>query len=277
MSHFTVIVFGDDVEGQLTPYDEEIEAAPYFKKDEDWILKWGREKLPDIENPTLEQIAKAVSSKDEKYEVRDGKIGHITTYNLLSKWDWYCVGGRWTGYFPLKKGRTGEVGSPGLMTSPAEPGYADIARLKDIDVARARREAASEARKGFTMWQRIFEEHGKPESFESISGSGITIEKARELFWKQPAVKAVSEARLSFGCPVEQFGFDRKAYVDKARDSALVPFAYVVNGEWFERGKMGWFACVSDEKSMELWQKQFQKVLDNTDPETFLTLVVCHI
>ena len=29
MSHFTVLVIGDDVEGQLAPYDEEIQVDPY--------------------------------------------------------------------------------------------------------------------------------------------------------------------------------------------------------------------------------------------------------
>lgn len=241
MSHFAVVVFGDNIEDQLAPYDENIEAEPYFSEDDgQWILDWGRKKLPDVENPTLEQIAKAVSSEDEQYEVRNGKIGHISTYNPDSKWDWYCVGGRWTGYFPMKPGSKGDVGEPGLMTKPAKAGFADIARLRDIDFDRARLDAAREAHAEFSMWQRIYERNGKPESWSSIRDSGIDIEKARAIYHAQPAIAEAKQARLTFmDCPVELFGFDHVSYVADKMDSVLVPFAFVLGGKWYERGKMG--------------------------------------
>jgi len=280
MSHFTVIVFGEDVESQLAPYDEEIQVAPYFSEDDEWILKWGRKEAAKkgIENPTLEQMAEAISGEDEKYEVRDGKIGHMSTYNSNSKWDWYCVGGRWTGYFPLKPGCEGEVGDPGLMTGPAKAGYADIARLKDIDIERARNEAAKEADAAFSMWKQIYERHGKPESWASIRDSGIDINKARELYHAQPAIQKARNARLILlDCPVELFGFDHAAYVAKAVDHALVPFAFVLDGEWHECGKMGWWASVSGEMDKVKWEAFFHKTLRELDPNTLLTLVDCHI
>jgi hypothetical protein len=281
MSHFTVIVFGEDVDGQLAPYSEHIQVEPYFRADEgDWILDWGRKEAAKkgIENPTLEQMAEAISSEDEKYEVRDGKIGHMSTYNPKSQWDWYLTGGRWTGYFPMKLGRRCEVGEPGVMTDPARPGYADIARLKDIDIERARNEAAREASAAFDIWKHIYETHGKPESWTSIRDSGIDIDKARELYHAQPAIKAAREARLTFmDCPVERFGFDQVAHVADAMDHALVPFAFVLKGEWFERGKMGLWACVSNEKDKAEWEAFFHKTLRELDPDTLVTLVDCHI
>lgn len=281
MSHFAVIVFGDDVDGQLAPYSEHIQVEPYFCEDDgEWILEWGRKEAAKkgIENPTLEQMAAAISSEGEQYEVRDGKLGHISTYNPRSKWDWYLTGGRWTGYFPLKPGCDGEVGEPGIMTEPAKPGYADIARLKDIDIERARNEAAREANEYFEIWKRIVERHGRPESWSSISGSGISVEKARELYNAQPAIEAARKARLGFmKCPVERFGFDQAAHAASAADHALVPFAFVKNGKWFERGEMGWFGCVSNETDKATWEAFFHKTLRELGPDTLLTLVDCHI
>jgi len=281
MSHFTVIVFGDDVDGQLAPYNENTQTEEaYFKETAERTAERGREKLAakGIANPSLEQIAKELSCDGDTFEVRDGKLGYLSTYNPESKWDWYTTGGRWTGYFPMKPGRRGKTGEPGIMTEVAKPGYADIARLKDIDIERARNEAAKEAGESFAHWKTIYEKHGRPESWSSIRDSGIDIEKARQLYHAQPAIKTSDEARLCFmDCPVELFGFDQVSYIMDSMDYALVPFAFILRGEWHERGKMGWWACVSDEKDEALWGAHFHKVLREQDPDTLLTLVDCHI
>jgi len=49
-----------------------------------------------------------------EYLDKDGNL--ITTYNSNSKWDWWVVGGRWSGCLKLKSG-----------------GEADIAQIKDVD------------------------------------------------------------------------------------------------------------------------------------------------
>lgn len=81
MSHFAVIVIGDDPERQLAAYDENDDAIPPEKR----------------------------------------------------KWDWYLIGGRWTGYFRLRPGGSGTLGDPGLMTPPAPAGHADQCRWGDVD------------------------------------------------------------------------------------------------------------------------------------------------
>lgn len=61
----------------------------------------------------------------------DGNLYYLM--NPDATWDWYVVGGRWTGGLVLKPAAEGELGSPGLHTEPAEPGTADVALVKDID------------------------------------------------------------------------------------------------------------------------------------------------
>ncbi len=54
-------------------------------------------------------------------------------------------------------------------------------------------------------------------------------------------------------------------------------YAILHNGEWIERGQMGWFGMSSNEKSKEEWDKQFADVIAQLDPEDEVTVVDCHI
>jgi hypothetical protein len=157
--------------------------------------------------------------------------------NPNAKWDWYSVGGRWTGYFPLRDGTSGETGSPGLMT-PDPKANALEAHPDDIDAAR----------KVFTTQEAIVDYE------ERLQARG----------------------QHRWGC-VAEFGFDRDAYLKRRRRKALVPFAVVKDGEWYEKGKRGWWASVSDEKDENVWVDQVAALFDGLDPETTVTMVDCHI
>lgn len=81
MSHFTVMVFGEDPEGQLAPYDENL----------------GEE----CEDP---------------------------------KWDWYSLGGRWSGYFKAKDINKIFLGTPGVFDNVPANGYGDAMEKGNIDL-----------------------------------------------------------------------------------------------------------------------------------------------
>ena len=48
-----------------------------------------------------------------------------------------------------------------------------------------------------------------------------------------------------------------------------VPFCLIIDGVWYERGKMGWWACVSDEKEKGDWNEEFMTLV-KTLPEKSL-------
>lgn len=210
MSHFTVLVIGDDPEGQLEPYSEHIVLEPYVKFTKEQLIeneKWWIQKYKEttyqkyLSNPSeyakncshqehlnyLEKIFPDILTlTDEelyeqgvRYYEQDmiGKEGEVySTYNPKSKWDWYVLGGRWKGYFTLPDGSK-----------------SDQALKKDI----------------------VF--------------------------------------------PIEP------------------TFAVLHNGEWHERGKMGWWAMVTDEKDSELWKQEFQSIVESCDENTLFSLYDCHI
>jgi len=54
-------------------------------------------------------------------------------------------------------------------------------------------------------------------------------------------------------------------------------FAYLIDGEWIERGRMGWWAIVSDEKSDDEWTASRAKIWEKIPDDAYITIVDCHI
>jgi hypothetical protein len=124
MSHFTVVVIGDDIESQLAPY-EETEVAPYMCiMDEDEIRGMKEYYDKTTGGISLEELAeKMLDWNNTKGHYDNGKLYYFSTYNPESQWDWYEVGGRWRGYFLGLDGHVydemckGEVDFEGMLKS----------------------------------------------------------------------------------------------------------------------------------------------------------------
>lgn len=70
----------------------------------------------------------------------------------------------------------------------------------------------------------------------------------------------------------------KEDYVSEIDWKDIIPFVFVTPiGEWHERGEMGWWACVSNEKTIDNWKSEFKEFLDNLDKDTIVTVVDCHI
>lgn len=269
MSHFVIYVMipndVSDVEGvvekMLEPYDEEISVDPYeetchcvgnkardgvwerlnnefgdFRKafrESYWNavealipegLKYGMEKYDEAEEnaksqlPSWEEWIKDYTDAKEKYleehplknsadsdcEDCNGTGVATTTYNPKSKWDWWQIGGRWTG----------------CLT--------DYDPNKDPDNIE-------------TCWlcKGTGERHDDVVDGEcnGCEGKGKRIKWPTD--WKQRHDDTL-DARYVLGLMRE--------------DDGKIPFALITpDGEWHERGKMGWFAMVSGEKDKDGW------------------------
>lgn len=100
MTHFVGIVVTNNEEelsDVLSKYDEKIEAEPYFVryKGSD-ITRMANHYKIDRRNK------KKLLTKMNDLDGCDGaikmnKFGRMSTYNKLSKWDWYVIGGIWKG------------------------------------------------------------------------------------------------------------------------------------------------------------------------------------
>lgn len=73
-------------------------------------------------------------------------------------------------------------------------------------------------------------------------------------------------------------GYCDQAYAkDVVNLDKISVFAIVKDGEWYERGSMGWWAQVSNEKADEVWKDEVKELLKGISGETLLTVMDCHI
>ena len=403
MSHFTVLVIGENPEEQMAPYQENNmgdcpkEYLEFCDEEEGYLKEYNNDsksmiKMPngDLKSPydeifkktdpeaswshsyeipieckKVEVLFKEVYSTFEEfmedwagYDEKDpetGKFGYWENPNR--KWDWYQMGGRWSGYFQLKKipflaiaenlvsefgfsngevetlmklfkedgdkfeelvskygdkgidikeeiesfiegvYANGEVGDPSLLGSNRDSyiGRADQARKRAIDFEDMRNQAGDGAAKDYDI---VLEAFGgvipKVKAWSDIIDSepGLSIDEKRDLYHKQDGVIKWDEIKksiwynkedekyaifTSFYGKIDYFQITREKYIKNARDAAISSFAIVKDGKWYEKGEMGWWACVSNAKNEADWNKEFSKLIDGVDDDTLFTVYDCHI
>ncbi len=284
MSHFTVMVIGEDPEEQLAPYQENnMGDCPekYLEfNDETESLKTSWEELTEEEKSefkTFENFA-----EDEGYKEHEGKYGYWENPN--AKWDWYVLGGRWNGFLKLKEGAVGESGRGGLFSQPAEEGTADSAFKKDIDFFNMRKDAAEEAGKLWDKVKGIVKGCPEPLEWKHIRENMFPgdIDGAREYYRNQEAVLKLDgwnkeNSHELFGINLEDFNCTREDYCIDAANASFVTFAVLKDGQWYERGQMGWWASVSNEKDKDEWNSEVAKMIDELPDDTQISIYDCHI
>lgn len=303
MSHFTVLVVGDNPEVQLAPFQENnMGDCPeeYLEFDDctqDVIEAWNNlseEGHAKYKNKPIEYFAQ------EEFGYRRDKNGERFGYyeNPNAKWDWYQIGGRWTGFFKLKPAvvfnpstgieipvysrPTAKVGQPGLMTKPCTDfSRADQAMKWDIDFEEMRNEAAREAEKTWDEVDALMgprdKHHFKPWKVFRTKYYPESIDRARTEYHRQPAVINLHKnQKFSFFFDSEWLLLaTREQYIARARARAISTFAVLMDGKWYQRGDMGWWGMVSNESYN--WEEEFGKLLDSIPQTTLLTVCDCHI
>lgn len=309
MSHFTVLVIGPDPEAQLQPFHEfectgiddqyvhdvditEEVRTEYDTNSETMTLAeyvtYSRGERPIVgpgEDPDLDGDAKYGYMRVDT----DGEVVQIVKRtNRAARWDWWVLGGRWCGFFPVRpdadrsqcKAGRGAGAAHGLMP---EEDTADQLRVCDVDFAKARGDAEKEAVELFNKWERLVHAYGRAESWTMVRERMDDIDAARQVYREQPLIRAAErdEERgglgFRFGCWVEFLGYDRAAYITSRRNAALVPYAVVYKGKWTAKGEMGWWGFSNDTVSEEEWCEHVARLYDDLPPDTLLTLVDCHI
>lgn len=303
MSHFTVMVIGNDYEAQLAPYHEfectghvdeyvqDVDITDEFLQEMDRASENADEGESPLDyalgyygydNRVVSDESEVDREDTHKYGfvvVKDGNVVKVVRRtNPNAKWDWYTVGGRWTGFLKLKAGAKGELGRPGVFGNRAEPGTADQVLKGDVDWEGMRQEAADSAA---DQWDRV--RKAVPmlwESWDTIRARyPDDISAARDAYHNQEGRKLLWQCKDDDGIRWSEDGVlvPRETFVKNARDSAIVPFAVLKDGNWMERGQMGWFGCVSNEGDRDEWNARVSQMIDELPDDTLITMVDCHI
>lgn len=269
MSHFSVLVIGDDVEKQLQPFHE-FECTGYndeFVQNVD-VTEECREHGLDwygLEDRVVASEDEVDLEGEHKYGfaiVKDGElVKAVNRTNPNRKWDWWQIGGRWSGRLKLKSGAR-----------------VDQATKAEIDFKRISDDAA---RKAEDDWEHAHAITGGLSDFvtwdEMRAMHDGDIDRARVAYREQRAMAAVREDERLRWDKLDRFKTSRDEFVQAARDASFSTFAVLKDGKWYERGRMGWWAIVSDEKGQDAWNRELASLVENLPDETTLTVVDCHI
>jgi hypothetical protein len=249
----------------------------------------------------------------------------IKRTNPNSKWDCWCVGGRYSGKFasvdPRKDPRNQQTCFICQGAGKRDDDLGRAHRLTNPDYTCNGCDGAGRELKCASLWV----QDGNQVCLDHVDFDFLKRKAVREREDWVAEIKSksgCSEADVATACELEPFAQEEwralpepkprgKEYYDWLRAKggkyevlarvkapvfdlpdlkkdqtlaawiadapALTTFALIKQGEWCERGKMGWWACVSDEKEADNWQRQVNKLLEERAPGTWVTVVDCHI
>jgi len=188
------------------------------------------------------------------YSMDDEGFGYHSNPN--AKWDWFQIGGRWSGYWKLKDNKDGLMGEKSWACGDKEipENRCDIARIGDIDF------------EGMFLDKRIKAENNWVECWEKYPikmNDDSKDENASHRYWNY-------NIRQDDDTPE-----NKEKYIDGFCSCST--FAVLKDEEWFEKGSMGWWAMVADEKGQDKWDTEFNELIKNLDPDTYVAIVDCHI
>lgn len=293
MSHFAVLVIGEDVDSQLAPYQEnntgncpqeylefndveDEERLRYENEGTEMVLVGGKYVYPwdeqfrvpgtfgtgggthtvpaplkEVKVPfkemfkTFEDFMRDWSG----YKGPDEKTGRYGYWeNPNAKWDFYRVGGRYAGRLVVRPGVDFNPVKRDWDSSPL-PNHTratDEARVGDLDIAAM----VEERRKQAEYWWAKMEESIKKNPGHEKSERyflGIPENATRDEFIKDYASKPISA------------------------------LAVVKDGKWYEKGEMGWWGIIHNEKDDGAWDRELQSLIKDLPADTLLTFVDCHI
>lgn len=191
-----------------------------------------------------------------KYEVEhyyegselDAEGNMLSTYNPNSKWDWWVVGGRWSGELILKEEAREKYNGQETV---------DEAQVKDIDWEKMNSIAPEEEEHLRKFWKYYVK--------EEFSGSEEELRK-----------------EIGFILYSKEYYLNRYKTEDNYIQQCTEWSTRAVltdEGQWVEVGAMGWFGC-SNETGDEAneWKNKFkERFIDPLDPDDVITIIDCHI
>jgi hypothetical protein len=242
MSHFSVAVLhrkDQNVDEMLAPFDENLVVDKYIRYTKEEAIDYVKKYYGDAEGKTDEECYEMIAQDYRKEGLVDDDGNIYSTYNPLSKWDWYQCGGRFSGMLKIRKKKSGKRGYE----------YADEARLGDIDFTPDKDAYQSALR----FWD-VFVDKDPPlpgeEKFFSI--------------YKPEYYKDTYGTREEYAKRITSFSTFAVLTSD---------------GKWCEKGEMGWFGMSSDGPvEGKNWDDNYMdNFVHSQDKDLIMTIVDCHI
>jgi hypothetical protein len=217
----------------------------YWAMEEDARPDWD-EHIKDFVSISdrLEKEHKLYKKADPDCEDCNGTGRVMSAYNPDSKWDWFQVGGRWTGYY-----------------SDYDPST-DPKNIEECHLCNG-----TGMREGWA-WMDEDGVHYKDDWAKECKGCNGCKGTGKSVTWPtqwENSQKDVMPASAVL------------SMMNKEEDPKGALFAILTpEGEWIESGSMGWWGMVTDEKDENEWEDSFKKILEKYSDHMGV-VVDCHI
>jgi len=194
-----------------------------------------------------------------------GRYGHLT--NPKAQWDWWVVGGRWSGFLTLKDGEN---------ASTALNGEIDWVKMHD--------EKQEKQEEYFNKWWKAYNSYSGTPSEQQIKQYDdwcIRNEKVAEVFknvWEfAKADYAFDEIEDSFWSLGEAEELLTKS-IEEYMIVKPLTFAFVgEDGSWNQRAEMGWWGASDDEKATNCYEGEWWQLVQTLPADKRIYVVDCHI
>lgn len=237
------------------------------------------------------------------YAIFDGDklVKAIERTNPNCKWDWYKVGGRWLGALRC----TDDAHEKGMALNgiriwmntdeKAEFNTANIARFDHIDFAAMKKTAENYRRKAWNEAKEKLLQHMKPDEIDAnIDLDGLRYKILQEFAalrkrWEEENRPGrLYEWIKSKSVYPEEYYYSLDTHVgnsasfEKIEDwikaaPPLSTFALLDEKGWQEKGEMGWWGMVSNEKNQNDWDAFLAERIARAEPDDWFAIVDCHI
>lgn len=196
--------------------------------------------------------------------------------NAEGRWDYYSVGGRWSGELTLKPGRSGYRNKTTQTGMPVE--RCDSARRGDLELDRVRREAHSAAAERWSTYERLSDENPEWQSLADLLAAH-DADTARRTYREQPMVKALSAAGIVtlFGLAEHEYGgYTGEQYRERATLDALAGWATLSVDGWIDK-RCPWGASEEAKRDAEMvYLRETNTRLDAAADSELVTVVDYH-
>lgn len=241
MSHFCVLVIGDNHEGQLAKYDENLELPMHQVASKEELIAEQKRWIEDYKNGTYAEFL-----KDPKaYKAKCENERHIKYLEEV---------------FPKMLGWSDEQCYENRISD-----YRDY--INDG-------ETWCEIHEDGSLWKTT-NENAKWDWYQ-MGGRYRGHLKLKVPRMDAPLYNGWPHENKNDYDRLKKEGYCDQAYSHEVENlDEFVPFAIVKDGEWHQRGKCGWWGIVTDEN--DNWDEEAKSLKKDLPYGTLLTVIDCHI
>lgn len=250
MSHFLTLVIGEEPEKQIAKYDESLEFPMHLYK-------------------TKEQLISEKRKEIEKYKKKYYDV-------FLADPDAYRA--------TCSKQHADYVEHefPKHLTWTDEQMYEDAVKFYRTDTDDCDKEdRKEELREDGSIWH-VYNDEAKWDWYV-MGGRYAGRLQLKDKTQKAPlhypnSFWLYNKKELEYFLQLKKEGrCDQACIKDISNLSEIDCFAVVKDGKWYERGEMGWWGVVTNEKDKDVWKEKVKELLSSLPPDTLLTMYDCHI